>query len=111
MTSAGTRLPQAKRDTLDIIALAEMFNKHQQTFGTLMTVTPQNASSLILTYETTRKYNFSISFNPLFGEGINKYDYLQIASGLLELFDYVLQQEDGYMERPYDWLINLIQGK
>jgi len=111
VSTDSTRLANQKDKKMNIFEIAMLCDKYSLRVGLLMVVTPNNANTLLASYELAKKLNLSISFNPLFGENINKEDYLKMAYGQLELFDYLLQQDDGEFSRPFEWIKSFVLGE
>lgn len=78
--------------------------------GVLYTVTPENMTSIIPAYDFVHRYNGSVGFSYVFGENYKEEDYKSMAYYVAQLFDFLCQQDNADITRPFDeylaWLTN-----
>ena len=86
-------------------------NEYSLSFGFLTTVTPYNAQDLIPSSVYAEMKGFQVDFNHLFGEGIDKEGYAEIGKGLLSYFNFICQDPNAQVKRPFNSIINWLIGE
>lgn len=106
----GINTKKTRGVELDLDYLREKRDEYGLSFGFLTTVTPYNAMDLVPSSVYAEMKGFQVDYNHLFGEGINKEGYAEIGKGLLAYFNYICQDRNAKVKRPFDSIINWLIG-
>lgn len=59
-------------------------------------------TSIIPAYDFVHRYNGSVGFSYVFGENYKEEDYKSMAYYVAQLFDFLCQQDNADITRPFD---------